>query len=687
MRRERVVFISYLSNYGGIETLLIRMVKWLREQEIPSLIVTDSERPTDETLLCELEQETVVKRMPFRGYKTLSVYEDLGIAPGERLKLIVFSYPGYLIGDEIRRQAPNSQLLFYDPHQYGLILEFSFQNRFMKRLSHVWAKRLVRRMDAQHELVYMDGLCMERTARTYGCKSRPDLVIPLAMRIRSYEEGKAKRRFEKREFRILTVARMEFPFKGYVIGLIGLFEQLCRQYPGLHLDLVGDGSNQGQLKNRISHLDPEIQKRVHWHGNVPYHALESYFDRAKLYIGMGTTVLDAANHGIVSLPVGSYTYHCKGYGFLYEDPMNLGGIGGRTEMAGLIRRVLAFTEEEYCLCVKRQFAAIRPLYAIDRVMERFLSWNNHSRASIFSGWERAFIRAGRLAYRTKKAAASLSPSQCLAALKRHPRLFALAHRAGIGALRIPVILTGKMRALGWIRDANTEELRKYQNSHAGERCVLVANGPSLLPEDLDRIKHEWTFGCNKIYHMFPRTSWRPDFYCVLDERYIARSQDEIFAKIRMPIFTNDVVYKAIREENKRGRKILYSKQIHYETFRAWPNLLEYTYATNQGTVLSFVMALALYMGFEEIYVLGADNTATVAGNHFAGHVEDAGLETIQRERLKKHGWSDSHWKDQMEREMEAFEQYAKSHGISIYNVTRGGRLEAFERKEFDEVFQ
>ena len=98
------------------------------------------------------------------------------------------------------------------------------------------------------------------------------------------------------------------------------------------------------------------------------------------------------------------------------------------------------------------------------------------------------------------------------------------------------------------------------------------------------------------------------------------------------------------------------------------------------------MALAIYMGFQEIYVLGADNTATAAGNHFAGHAEDKGLEEIQKARLKENGWNENHWRDQMELEMEAFARYAKNHGISICNVTRGGRLEAFERKNFDEVF-
>lgn len=684
MEKERFVLISYVSNYGGIETLMIRMARWLKENGYSSVILTDSERKADPDLLRELQRDSAVFSIPFRGYRNLSLH-DFAIRTDERLKVIVFSYPGYLIADEIRRQVKKSQILFYDPHQYGLILEFYVSNPLLKKAAHIWAKHLVRRMDRQQELVYMDGLCMERTARTYGCSSRPDLVIPLAMKLHHFDREKTLETYGRKEFHILTVSRMEFPFKGYVIGLIGLFEQLCRQYPGLHLQLVGDGSNQKELKNRLGHLEPDIRKRVHWHGNVPYEKLGSYFEKANLYIGMGTTVLDAANHGIISLPVGSYTYQCKGYGFLYEDPMNLGGIGGRTELLGLIRNVLSFTAEEYCRCVELQFDALRPLYDSDHVMHGFLRWKNRSHGSILHGWERGAIRFGRALWRMKNCIGE--KRSWMERLKRHPRLFRLAHKAGITALRIPVLLTGKMRAWGWIRDANTVELSKYKDSHLGERCVLVANGPSLLPEDLDKIKHEWTFGCNKIYYMFPKTGWRPDFYCILDERYIERSQDEIFSQITMPIFTNDAVYRAIREENRKARKILYAKQIRYETFKAWPHLLEYTYATNQGTVLSFVMALAIFMGFQEIYVLGADNTATAAGNHFAGHVEDAGLEQIQKARIKKHGWDDNHWKDQMEREMEAFAQYARTHGISIYNVTRGGRLEAFERKEFDEVFR
>ena len=32
-------------------------------------------------------------------------------------------------------------------------------------------------------------------------------------------------------------------------------------------------------------------------------------------------------------------------------------------------------------------------------------------------------------------------------------------------------------------------------------------------------------------------------------------------------------------------------------------------------------------------------------------------------------------------------QYAETHGIKIYNATRGGKLEVFERVDFDSLFE
>lgn len=273
------------------------------------------------------------------------------------------------------------------------------------------------------------------------------------------------------------------------------------------------------------------------------------------------------------------------------------------------------------------------------------------------------------------------------AVKNTQFIYKPLHAVFIAAHRVPVKTSGFFRERGMFLNDNYKDLQKYKNKHKGERCFLVANGPSLTVEDLNLIRDEYTFGCNKIFYLFDKTEWRPNYYCILDQDYIARYQDEIFSHIDMPIFTNDVIAKRIRSENKKGKKVIYSKQIFYTKFKAWPKLMSYTYATKQGTIMSFVMAVALYMGFSEIYVIGMDNTSTTAGNHFAGYKEDKSLEENLKRRIKENGWDAGHWKNETELEMSEFQKYAEKNNVKIYNATRGGKLEVFPRRNLDECFE
>lgn len=269
-------------------------------------------------------------------------------------------------------------------------------------------------------------------------------------------------------------------------------------------------------------------------------------------------------------------------------------------------------------------------------------------------------------------------------IKNIPIIYKLLRALLIGANQFPVKIGGLFREKGLFLNDNYKELLKYKNAHKGERCFLIANGPSLTVEDLGLLKEEYSFGCNKIFYLFDQTEWRPTYYCILDIDYIDRYQDEIFAHIDMPIFTNNKVAKRIKPKNKEGKTILYSQQIMYTKFKAWPNLMSYTYATKQGTIMSYVMAVAIFMGFSEIYVLGMDNTSTIAGNHFVGYKEDKSLETYLNRRIKENGWDSSHWKNQTELEMTEFKRYADKNEIQIYNVTRAGKLEVFPRRNLDD---
>lgn len=88
------------------------------------------------------------------------------------------------------------------------------------------------------------------------------------------------------------------------------------------------------------------------------------------------------------------------------------------------------------------------------------------------------------------------------------------------------------------------------------------------------------------------------------------------------------------------------------------------------------------MGFKEIYLLGVDHNYSV--------------EKAPDGRIISHGAKKDHFSDddkvanipevfKSALSYEAAEKYAKTHGIKIYNATRGGKLETFERVDFDTI--
>ena len=74
----------------------------------------------------------------------------------------------------------------------------------------------------------------------------------------------------------------------------------------------------------------------------------------------------------------------------------------------------------------------------------------------------------------------------------------------------------------FIQHRSEYEIEKFRNIHESEDCFIIGNGPSLRPEDLDKI-HELgycSFASNKIYNIFKSTKWRPTYVTVSDPQFI-----------------------------------------------------------------------------------------------------------------------------------------------------------------------
>lgn len=76
---------------------------------------------------------------------------------------------------------------------------------------------------------------------------------------------------------------------------------------------------------------------------------------------------------------------------------------------------------------------------------------------------------------------------------------------------------------------SSERILSFKNIHKGKRCFIVATGPSLTAGDLDRLyqNNEICISMNRIFNIFGRTDWRPDYYMIGDREMIEDLADDI----------------------------------------------------------------------------------------------------------------------------------------------------------------
>lgn len=227
-----------------------------------------------------------------------------------------------------------------------------------------------------------------------------------------------------------------------------------------------------------------------------------------------------------------------------------------------------------------------------------------------------------------------------------------------------------------------KKLRKYKDIHKGKRCFIIATGPSLLKEDVLKLKNEYTISLNAIFGIGRQIGWKPTYYVLLDPGLCRKFKNNGSLGNIDELATDAVFFN--RENIKDLKK---EKNINYINISYLDHVYNFEKSTTfrESTDLSYglydcfstahdCIQIAMYMGFNEIYLLGADNNYQGTKKHCVDipgdDVEDARALSVQRGNDLAYDY---------------INEISKKKKIKIYNCTRGGRVEAFERVPFDSI--
>lgn len=222
-----------------------------------------------------------------------------------------------------------------------------------------------------------------------------------------------------------------------------------------------------------------------------------------------------------------------------------------------------------------------------------------------------------------------------------------------------------------------EKIKRFADLHLGERCFIVATGPSITIKDLDILyeNNEVCIGVNRIYLAFQKTKWRPKYYAISDPDVTFFWKNDILNLDVDAKFISDIAWNfSDAEVTSSMYKYHFIRQSEKEKIKFSDDFSKGGYV-GSTVVYDVALQLAVYMGFKEIYLLGTDCTTSAENKYF--------YDQYITSKVKKYSLDVSN----IMRAYEVARRYADEHGIKIYNATRGGNLEIFERVKFECLFK
>lgn len=244
----------------------------------------------------------------------------------------------------------------------------------------------------------------------------------------------------------------------------------------------------------------------------------------------------------------------------------------------------------------------------------------------------------------------------------------------------PIIGMGRKYGF-FISQEEKQKLEELKNKHKGERCFVIATGPSLRLDDILRLKDEYTFAVNTIFELFEKTTWRPSYYVLVDPEHQKRLQKNHILDFDS-FATENCILCSINKKISKGMNNIYLHINFLDHVYNFGKSTKFKYSDNlvygfydNNSVTQDSLMLAMYMGFSEIYLLGADNNYLGKKQHFT-ITENEPIHSDKRALLIQQANDDAY---------KFVSEVAKKKGVSIINITRGGNVNVFERKNIEEV--
>lgn len=230
------------------------------------------------------------------------------------------------------------------------------------------------------------------------------------------------------------------------------------------------------------------------------------------------------------------------------------------------------------------------------------------------------------------------------------------------------LLKEKLRVKNILKD--TKYLKTFKNVHNGQRCFIIATGPSLTEEDYIMLKDEYTIGVNGLCLWFGNNIPETNYFVVSDDDVYKRIEETLSNLKTSKIFVSERIKKkySISEKFYIIPVNIWNRFISKIKYKKLSNDISIC-SYDEETVVFHAIQLAIYLGFSKIYLVGTDcnykGNKKYAVDHGKSVNPDIGDNMIMSYKVVK--------------------KYERKYNFKVFNATRGGKLEVFPRVNLDKI--
>ncbi len=356
---------------GGNETLIYRQFKYASKQGFRCVLVIPQLGEYEKSWDKQLKEIGVEIFRYIRNWHWIKGHivnddERLRFRNDDEVTWISNKWDLYILSAYFQRECTIKTFnkIFYVVHPFHTVF-FEKNSLLNKAVKKLWINKII-----HNGLVFMDDESKNYSISHYG-KNIDAPIIRLGCLDDNVEHI---RPVFRREIKLLTIGRLEFPFKEYVLGVVDVVSTLINQGYKIQLTIVGDGSDRDILQEKLDSIDSKTKKSIQWVGEVLPDKLKDYYSRCNLYIGCGATLIEASSYYVPSIIVYSYQHEDKCVGFFSENKRCIGLIEGDKgpvrKMSDCILQVIDMNDLEYNNFCNEARKTFEEHYSIERNLEQ-----------------------------------------------------------------------------------------------------------------------------------------------------------------------------------------------------------------------------------------------------------------------------------------------------------------------------